>query len=531
MQKITTPFEATGKFSKIITAYLKQEDALKPFYHVAPALNQFSALFDVTAQQPIQREKLPEVLLNQYRSIPLHPEVEKNIRSFSDLNTFCVITAHQLNIFTGPLYVIYKTVSAIQLSRTLNQLHPDKHIVPVFWLGSEDHDFEEINHFNVFGKTYTWSDHQGGACGKYDTESIRVLCDELFAVLGEGPNADALRDLFTKAYLNQHDLAFASRMILNSLFEQYGVVVVDGDDIAFKTSCSDIIRQELFERSSEKLVNTTLEHFPFEAQAKPRNINLFYLQPNKRERIIYNEQTQVFEINNSDITFTPAQLETIIEQNPERFSPNVILRPLFQQRVLPSLAYIGGGGEIAYWLQLKSLFENYHIVFPMLLLRDSFMLVDGNTAKKMQKLQLGLNDLFTEESQLIAQYVKSNSSGELDITQEKESLETVFNQLMQKATAIDTSLDKAVLAEKQAVTNAIAKLEAKLLKAEKAKMEVQLTQINGILGKLFPGGGLQERHDNFIPWYLKYGPGFIEMLINQASQPVEGFVSLFPDSE
>jgi bacillithiol synthase len=228
----------------------------------------------------------------------------------------------------------------------------------------------------------------------------------------------------------------------------------------------------------------------------------------------------------TDTVFSPEQMLNELNNSPEKFSPNVILRPLFQQRVLPSLAYIGGGGEIAYWLQLKSLFEYFNVQFPMLLLRDSFMLIDGATNKKLQKLQMSVGDLFTDEHQLINNFVKQNSHGETDITAEKNALESVFSDLMKKALSIDASLDKAVLAEKQAVLNAIAKLEGKLLKAEKQKMEVQLNQIKTVVSKLFPGGGLQERHDNFIPFYLKYGDNLFEVLLNAANQPTDSFTSL-----
>ncbi len=526
MQKISTPFSSTGKFSKIIVDYLANEPALKPFYTWQPNLNEFGKIIEGKSQEPIDRKMLSEVLIQQYANHVTIDKVNANIHAFESSNTFCIVTAHQLNIFTGPLYVIYKTISAIKLCQSLTELHPYNTFVPVFWLGSEDHDFAEINHLNVFGKSLTWEDTQGGACGKYATASIVPILDAIVELLGDGINADKLASLFTNAYRGHESLAQATRAILHGLFGHYGLVVIDGDNQHLKAACSDIIETELFHQKSEQLVNETLTNFPFEAQAKPRNINLFYLAQNSRERIVLNTDTNNFEILNTDIVLSPEQMLNELNQSPEKFSPNVILRPLFQQRVLPSLAYIGGGGEIAYWLQLKSLFEHFNVQFPMLLLRDSFMVIDSGTNKKLQKLQLSFEDLFTDEHQLINNFVKQNSQGETDISAEKLALVTIFGDLMKKAIAIDASLDKSVLAEKQAVLNTIAKLESKLLKAEKQKMEVQLNQIKGVLSKLFPGGGLQERYDNFIPFYLKYGDQLFDILLENSTQPAVAFTTL-----
>lgn len=526
MQITSTPFSKTGKFSNIVVDYLANEQSLKPFYTWQPELNQFGKIIEGKSKESIDRKMLTEVLLQQYANHISIDKVNNNIQAFESSKTFCIVTAHQLNIFTGPLYVIYKTISAIKLCESLSELHPYNTFVPVFWLGSEDHDFAEINHLNVFGKSLTWDDAQGGACGQNSTTSIIPILEAVTELLGTGINADKLASLFTNAYRGHETLAQATRALLHGLFGHYGLVVIDGDSPRLKSACSDIIEQELFQQTSEQLVKETLVNFPYEAQAKPRNINLFYLRQNSRERIVFNTKTNNFEILNTDVVLSKEAILNEVNQSPEKFSPNVILRPLFQQRVLPSLAYIGGGGEIAYWLQLQSLFEYFNVQFPMLLLRDSFLLIDGAANKKIQKLHFSIEDLFNDENQLINNFVKQNSHGETDITAEKNAVELLFGDLMKKAMVIDAALDKSVLAEKQAVLNAIAKLESKLLKAEKQKMEVQLNQIKTLLSKLFPSGGLQERHDNFIPFYLKYGDGFFDILLENSLQPAMNFTTI-----
>ena len=523
------PYQQTGRFAKVVTDYLHADEQLKPFYKYTPDLNSFREVMQGKLQEQIDGNLLADTLLQQYGGLEINPLVAANIDSFRNKNTFCLVTAHQLNIFTGPLYVIYKTISTIQLCLTLKEKYPENNFIPVFWLGSEDHDFAEINHFSLFNKTYTWEGVQGGACGKYDPKSLASIITELTPVLGENEHAQYLISLFTKAYSGSKNLSDATRVILNGLFGDKGLVVVDGDDINFKSPCASIIEEEIFNRSSEKLVNQTLAIFPYEAQATPREINLFYLKDHLRERIILDAATGNYSVLNSSIGFTKDQIKTEIQTHPERFSPNVILRPLFQQKVLPSLAYIGGGGELAYWLQLRSLFEHHQIQMPVLLLRDSYLIIDSNTGRKMQKLHLSVSDIFKEENSLINDFVKTNSPESVSLATEIAEIGIIFNRILEAAKKIDTSLDKTVLGERQNVLNGLQKLEAKLLKAEKTKMDAEVGQIRTVLGKLFPNGGLQERHDNFITYYLKYGQNFFDHLLTSAGQPKPEFTILSLD--
>jgi bacillithiol biosynthesis cysteine-adding enzyme BshC len=405
------------------------------------------------------------------------------------------------------------------LCNTLSKQYPNKHFVPVFWQGSEDHDFAEINHAHIFNKTFTWETDQRGATGRFSLHDIAPLVQELISMLGDGTYAEEMRAILEDAYLQSETLAESGRKMLNALFGRFGLVVVNGDDPYAKSVFAGIIQEELTTGSSAKLVQSTLAQFPYPPQANPRDINLFYLSAHGRDRIIADPQHQQFEVKDTDIKFTREQLMQEVNTHPERFSPNVILRPVFQQKLLPAIAFIGGGGEVAYWLQLKSLFEHHQVQFPMILVRDSFMLVDQATGKKLQKLQLDITELFEEEHMVISDYVRRNSGESLQFDAERAAIESILEGLKAKARAIDNSLDSAVMAEGQSMLNSLQKLEAKLLKAEKAKMEVQLTQLKGILNKLFPGGGLQERYDNMIPWYLKYGPSLIDSMVANATQP------------
>lgn len=517
-------FADTHKFSQIVLDYLAGVDALKPFYQYNPNQVDWQQVMQDKDALPVNREILVESIQKQYAALDIDGLVGQHIQAFADANTYCIVTAHQLNIFTGPLYVIYKTLSTIRLCRNLQAQYPQKVFVPVFWLGSEDHDFEEIHHTRMFNKLIQWDDKQGGACGRYQLSTFQPVLDQVAALLGDASEAEKLRTLFVEAYQPEHSLAQASRILLHGLFKEYGLVIVDGDDVALKMACKGIIQDELLRQSSAQVMEKTLSEFPYPPQALGREINLFYIQDNSRERIVLDTATKTYTVLNTAHTFTTEEILAITEQYPERFSPNVILRPVFQQQVLPALAYIGGGGELAYWLQLKDVFSHHHVPFPVVLLRDSVMWIDAATQKKLARLDFSVTALFEPEHTLIERYVRKHADTTVDLSAQVAQVEAMFSPLVQQAAQIDAGLESTVMAERQVVLNALSKLESKLLKAQKSKQETQVKQISSILQKLFPEGGLQERSENFTSLYLRHGQSLFDTLLAASTQPVPQFL-------
>jgi bacillithiol synthase len=190
----------------------------------------------------------------------------------------------------------------------------------------------------------------------------------------------------------------------------------------------------------------------------------------------------------------------------------VVLRPLYQQRILPNLAYIGGPAEIAYWMEYKAMFLNHSIFFPILIPRNFVMLFDKGVSERMEKLQLSKKEIFTETEALVKSFVSRNSGESLDISREEEQLKRLYEELGAKAEKIDPTLKGAIEAELQKQLNALKNIQGKLLRAEKQRQEASVNQVRKTKEKLFPNGSLQERYDNFIPYYAKYGKGFLQLL-------------------
>ena len=501
------PYDQTNFFSKFILDYLSGAESLTPFYNRAPKLSSFKAQILEKQKQPVNRKVLVEELSQQYSLINTTDSVTRNIQSLLQENTFTVATGHQLCLFTGPLYFIYKIITTINLSEQLKSEYPEYNFVPIYWMASEDHDFDEVNHVHLFGKTLQWNQDQKGAVGPISTESMQSLFDQLKPILGDSLNAKDLYRLLSDSYLENKDLASATRHLVNSLFSKYGLVVLDADSPNLKKEAIPLIKRDVLEKSNYPLIQNTNQGLG-EVQAYVRPINFFYLQKGSRNRI--EQQGTDFIVCNSDLKFSKEALLSEIENHPERFSPNVLLRPLFKELLLPNLAMIGGGAEVNYWMQLKSTFSFNKIVYPILMFRNSVLIANDTISKKVNLLGFDICDFFYDDVELHKRYMSRTSDVDININSELVKLDDLFSSLLSKT--IDEGVKSSILAEKQKQVNALKKIEHKLLKLEKQKHQNALSQISVIKTKLFPNNVLQERHENFIPFYLKYGVEFFDLL-------------------
>lgn len=496
-------FEDTNRFSSLFLDYLQNKKELQPFFTYLPQLDQFEEIIANRGFQDHRRDILVKVLKEQYEGQSISEAVASNIDLLNENEAFTVTTGHQLNIFTGPLFFIYKVVTAINMAKMLGEHFPKNKFVPVYWMASEDHDFAEINNFRLFGKKYEWQSDQKGPVGRMNTSSMKELLDEL-------PEKPSFCD---DAYLGSKDLAAATRYIANHLFGNHGLVVLDADNKDLKKEFIPAIKDDLFNNQPFQLANqstTQLEALGYKKQIHPREINFFYMEDGIRERFEYADGT--FKVLNTDLKFSKEEMEKLIETHPEKFSPNVVMRPVYQETILPNLAYIGGPAEVAYWLQLKEVFDHFQIPFPAVFPRLFAMIVNKAVNKKINKLQLNAEDLFQEFDLLKKQLIYSNGDPQHSLDEELLGIEKSFDLIKEKAELIDKSLSGFVMSEFKKVEKGVINIQKRLKKAEEAKEEVKINQLNSVLEKLFPNGGPQEREDNFLNFYLN-NPEFINRLI------------------
>jgi len=501
-------YQDTKLFSTLVVDYLNENEEVSSFINHFPTVESFKKQIEEKKKSDTNRSVLVDVLKHQNSTFALSDKSTTNLDLLKLKNTFTITTGHQLCLFTGPLYFIYKIISTINLTEELIKEYPENNFVPIFWMASEDHDFEEVNHINLFGEKIVWDSNQKGAVGKMSTESLKDIFIELRQVLGNSENAKKILSLFENAYQNHATLSDSTRYLVNELFGKYGIVIIDGDNKQLKNVFSPFIKRDILEKSnfhSLKYCSDKLSQ-KYNLQAFVREVNFFRISEEKRERI------------------EGGVSEEEIDNNIEIFSPNVLMRPLYQEYILPNLAYIGGGAEIAYWMQIREMFKKEEVCFPLLILRNSSMWIEEKDFTKFISLGFELKDLFCSENELHNKFIKKQSSISLDF--EKIKIEKLYQGISDKTS--DVGMVSSIHSELKKQLKSFSKLEKKLLKSEKQNHETSLNQISKIKNKLFPKNSLQERFENIIPFYLTYGEKFIETLKEELNPLDTNFLILSP---
>ncbi len=508
-----TEYKETGFFSKLVTDYIENKETLQPFYNFRPDRAGIEAAITERQKHNTDRKLLSDTLRRQYAGLAQSPLVTQNLDKLADPHTLTICTAHQPNLMTGYLYFFYKILHAIKLANELTDAHPGMHFVPVYYMGSEDNDLDELGVFSFRGTTYRWDGGgQKGAVGRMDTRTLKPLLKELLRNFGPpGQICDDLAKTITEAYTTQPTMGQATRYLVNELFGRYGLLVLDPDDAAFKKAFTPVLRDELLRQSSYPVLQEQIGKLSlhYKIQAHPRELNLFYLDQGVRERIVYEDNK--WRVHNTSLSFSQEEILNLLDEHPECFSPNVMLRGLLQETILPNAVFIGGGAEVAYWMQLKTLFTLHGVFYPCILLRQSVLWATADDVATLDKTGLQLTDLFAAEAEMVRNYMTTTAANNWETTQERKEMALIMDGLRAKAARADGTLDKAAAAAQTRIERELTKLEQKMLRAEKRKHEIQIIRLVRVRNKLFPGGSLQERKENFLELYLEYGPAFTEI--------------------
>jgi len=522
------PYRQAGSFSKTVVDYIDQHSSLKDFFNYPPTIHGIKKAIDDRKQFDYDRNALVQELRKQYSAVSISEKTKNNIESLASKNTFTFTTAHQNNIFTGPLYFIYKILHTIKLAEYCKTNLPDHNFVPVFYVGSEDADLDELNHVYIDGQKLVWNAKQTGAVGrmKVDKELIKLmgLMEGQLSVL---PHGSEIVKLMKECYKEGDTIESSTLKIVNALFGEYGLVVLLPDNAELKKLMISVFKDDLLNQAASGIVEKTAEKLSsagYKVQANPREINLFYLKDNSRERI--EKRNTQYSILNTQLSFNEEEIIKELNEHPDRFSPNVILRGLYQETILPNLAFIGGGGETAYWLQLKDLFNHYKVPFPMLVLRNSFLVVEKKWQERITKLGFTIEDFFLSKEELLNRVVANESENEVKLNGSLSELEQLYENFKKQASAVDSSLEKHVEALKLRTVHRLQELEKKMLRAEKRKFADHQRQISAIKEHLFPKNGLQERIDNVSYYYAKWGREFIHLLYQHSLNLEQEFVIL-----
>jgi len=456
-----------------------------------------------------QRNILSEVMKAQHSALTLYEKQKFNLKSIGEENTFTITTGHQLNLFTGPVFFIYKILQTIKLAENCKNIFPDHHFVPVFWMATEDHDFDEINHFRTTRNYYEISAKSGGAVGRIILEDLSFI-DEFESEFKDSVYGTELILMMKKAYQKGRTLSEATRILVQEIFGEYGLLILDGDDSRLKSEMQETFKSELlgnalFENSQEKVEFLRSKYG--KVQVNPREINLFYLSEtrNRIEKI-----GDKFQILDTNFSFTEEEILNELQEHPERFSPNALMRPVYQETILPNLCYIGGNAEVMYWLELFDYFERLSLPFPVLLPRNSMLFLSEKNLKKMNNLGLKIQDFFKNFAELTKDFVLNDNEILSLLNNQEKLLKEHFDKLKTKASETDKTFFNLVEAEEKRQLKSFDKMRKRLLRAEKMKNSEKLERMEELFLEVHPCRNWQERVFNFSVFFAEEGKEWLQ---------------------
>ena len=514
MQRIPVPYPATGRFSALVNDYLSGDASLREHYVHAPDLNGLRAAAEQRRFAPASRAALVATLRQQYQGVELHEAVQANLAALEADSTLTVTTGHQLCLFTGPLYVPFKLLNAIRLANTLTAQLGRK-VVPVFWMATEDHDRDEIDHAWLGDQKVQWPGSAGGPVGRMPLTGIKAVIDEAVAVLGEGEGAREVEQLLRSCYTVERSLSEATRLFVNALFGRFGLIILDADVPALKRLFAPVLQEEVLNQVTQRTVSYADAKLAerYAPQAHAREINVFHLALGQRSRIVLEDGR--YRSVDGKVSWSVDELLVDIQVRPQDFSPNVMLRPVYQELVLPNIAYIGGGGELAYWMQLRWLFQGLQVPMPVVLLRTSAAFIPAKQLRQWQELGLSVPELFAPLDALKSRVAVGAATFATDVEQERRQLNAMYDALLLKAAQADTTLRGAVEARRTKALHGLEHIEQRLVRAAKRQQTTLLERMDRVHEAVFPGGGLQERKQNMLPFLAAYGPGILDTWLNE----------------
>lgn len=512
------PYTEVGNIPKLVRDYLRNPETLQEFFSVPPTEDSIHRKIQERAQFPAaHRDVLCEVLRDQYVQIGMWDEVvSEHIQRLKNPKAFTITTGQQCGLLLGPVYTPMKILSAIRLCRDLKEKHPDCDFIPIFWLASEDHDIEEINHAFVEGQKLHWETSQSGAAGRLRLEGLEPLWETMYEALGSEnqPNVKEWNRIVAEAY-RQKSLARATQFLAHALFGEFGVLVLDPDDARLKRLFLPQMRRDLHEnismRESQKAIDA-LEARGYKIQLRGREVNFFYLGEGFRLRL---ERVGLqWKTIDGQFTWNSDAFLNELEEHPERFSPNALLRPVYQEVILPNLAYFGGAAELAYWLELKGIFDALNVSYPVVLMRHSLVWLDAINTHRLENSAMNETELWDALWEVKKRWTNAHASFDLNLAKERNALLNMLSEIEQRALGIHSSLARSAKAMSTRLDRELERFSAKLYRESRRKDQEHMQRLDRLFEAIYPGGSLQERRESIAGLYKNYGPALFSALLD-----------------
>jgi bacillithiol biosynthesis cysteine-adding enzyme BshC len=511
--------------------YLYEYENIKKFYkHDFRNKDEYLKLFKSVSETTRDfRTDIPKIIQSQYEGFSPSQKTKANIGSLKEKNTLTVVTGQQLGILGGPLYTFYKIITAIKLAQHLKERYDAYNFVPVFWLEGDDHDFEEVRSIGILNEANELtkifyddeiSDDEARSSVGYLTikETINSFFENLDKNLRDTEFKPEFLQKLKEIYSPGKSFKKAFKELIFWFFDKYGLIIFDPQDVIIKNLLKPVFKQEInnFRLQTEKLVqvSATLEEL-YHAQVKVRPVNLFYSTDDGRFLIepVENE----FRLRRKRKKFTQDEIINEIDNHPENFSPNVLLRPICQDYILPTAFYIGGPSEISYFAQVTPLYDFYKLNQPFIYPRASATIFEKSLENILEKYNLSFEDIFITSDDLKTKIINSLSKHSVDdiFAESNNQVELVLDKLKENLFEFDKTIADSTGKYRQKILNYLDELKAKAVDAQKKKHEITLRQIDKLANSLFPNNNLQERELNFAYYYNKYGESFIDRIFKE----------------
>ena len=523
------PYSEFKSFSRLFKAYAGEFDTLAVYF---PGdfrdPRQRGQVARQVADQFKHRDKLVAALIKQADLYDADEATRKNIEKLREPDAVAVVTGQQLGLFGGPLYTLLKTITAIQLTIRLGK-DKGRPVVPVFWLEGEDHDLAEVASAYVLNRNEVESVTYSGATQSQKTvpqavgrvmfdSSITERIDEFAALLTPSEFHDELMDLVRSAYREGETFLSAFARLLSQLFKGTGIVFVNGDDPELKELAKPLFRKELkeYEKSARLLSGASRkleENYHVQVQSRPTSI--FLHTHEGRHAVRPDESNDGFTCGSK--SYTLDELLLLLDSAPELFSPNVVLRPIMQDLILPTAAYIAGPSEIAYFAQYRSLYEWAGVPMPIVYPRASITVLEPKIQRALNKLESSISDFEGSLDQMF----RSNAVESMDIdadaifSRASQHIHDAVNTVSPAIESVDQSLVKVAEATRTTLLKDWDKLRNRVIKAEKRRHDETHEQMRRVKTNLFPRGNMQERTISPLYFANKYGLDFVTRLLHE----------------
>ncbi len=513
---------SAGGYSDLFYDYIDRYDAVKQFFPGNFRENEsFESVLTAIDRRKHDRATLVEVMREQNTRLGASPRTLENIDLLAKPTTYAVVTGQQVGLFGGPLYTVYKTITTIRLAEKLKLRYPKKDFVPVFWIEGEDHDFAEMNNAGVLDQENnlvrvaylpggTMPERNVGAVGELVLDdALAATYASLEAALGKTEFTSQILPALQESYAGGHTFNHAFGTWMNRMFSGQGLVFLSPNEPRLKKILSPLFVRELEEYPAiSQLVITRSAELEqrYHAQVKTKSINLFLFH--KGGRYLIEPRETDFSLKGTRAFFQKEELLTIARENPSQFSPNVILRPLCQDMLLPTVSYVAGPSEIAYHAQLQPVYEALNIPQPVVYPRASVSILQGNLVRAMEKYGLDLAEFLGDVGKVTAKVVEQISDIKLDtlFANVSGNVHEALNELRFGLNEVDPTLLGALENVASKIDVNVGVLKEKSIAAQKRRNQTAVRQIEKSAAGLLPGGMLQERELCAVYYMNRYGP-------------------------